>query len=84
MKHPQQKVFELEAELLRLNEMVRARRRQLEQLDACPNKDCECRVVWKEVTEKNLAGQMGKIGTRVRAKKASRTAAKKPAARKHK
>lgn len=85
MKSSQQKVFELEAELLRLNEMVRARRRQLERLDACPNKDCECRTIWHEVTEQNLAGQVGKIRSSVKSKKTPlRRAPRKASSRKGK
>ncbi len=57
--------IELEAELLRLNELVRARRKQLARLETCPNKECECRVVWREHVEKTLAGQVGKIRRRV-------------------
>jgi hypothetical protein len=57
---------ELEAELLRLNTLVRERRKQLARLATCPNKSCECRAVWSEVVEKKLAGQMGKIRSQVR------------------
>ncbi len=66
MKRKARNAVELEAELLRLNELVRARRRQLARLAACPNKDCECRAVWREVVEKDLAGQVGKIRREVR------------------
>ena len=52
---------DLEAELVRLNALVRERRKQLDRLDKCPNKDCPCRFVWREHVEKNLAGQVGKI-----------------------
>lgn len=65
MKSTKAKVFELEAELLRLNDMVRARRRQLEKLEQCPHKECECRSVWREIVEKDLASQVGKIRTTV-------------------
>jgi hypothetical protein len=61
-----QAVEGLEAELLRLNTLVRKRRAQLERLERCPNKDCECRQVWRESIEKNLAGQVGKIRTTVK------------------
>jgi hypothetical protein len=37
MKGTPPAVAELEAELVRLNTLVRARRRQLERLQACPN-----------------------------------------------
>ena len=59
-------VVELESELLRLTELVRARRQQLARLEKCPNKDCECRKVWREVVERKLASQVGKIGKGVR------------------
>lgn len=62
-----QQALELEAELLRLNALVRKRREQLNRLEKCPNKNCECRAVWREVVEKNLASQMGKISSHVRA-----------------
>lgn len=66
MKRKIPEVLELESELLRLNDLVRKRRAQLARLEKCPNKDCECRAVWREVTEKNLAGQMGKVRRRIR------------------
>lgn len=66
MKAKQRQVMELEAELLRLNALVRQRRKQLAYLQKCPNKDCECRRVWHEVVEKNLSHQMGKVRRRVR------------------
>jgi hypothetical protein len=69
MKSKKQEVLALEAELLRLNDMVRARRAQLSKLETCPHKDCQCRAVWKEVVEKDLASQMGKIGRQVTAKR---------------
>jgi len=61
---------ELEAELVRLNALVRERRKQMARLDKCPNKDCPCRFVWREHVEKNLAGQVGKIRRQVRAQPA--------------
>jgi hypothetical protein len=61
---------ELEAELVRLNALVRERRKQLARLDKCPNKDCPCRFVWREHVEKNLAGQVGKIRRQVRSRSA--------------
>ena len=57
---------ELEAELVRLNALVRERRKQLDRLEKCPNKDCPCRFVWREHVEKNLACQVGKIQRQVR------------------
>ena len=74
-------VPQLEAELMKLNELVRARRRQLARLEQCPHKDCECRVVWREVTEQNLAGQVGRVGRGVRANGSAKAAKAKKAAR---
>jgi hypothetical protein len=68
MKRTQREAAQLEAELLRLNSLVRERRSQLARLEACPNKDCECRRVWKEVVEKKLSQQVGKIRKQVRGK----------------
>ena len=65
-----QEATELEAELLRLNTLVRERRKQLARLEKCPNKDCPCRVVWRNHVEKNLAGQVGKIRRQVSSKAA--------------
>jgi hypothetical protein len=59
------KATELEAELMRLNLLVRERRKQLDRLEKCPNKDCPCRFVWHERVEANLAGQVGKIRSHV-------------------
>ncbi len=67
--------LELESELLRLNDLVRARRKQLARLEDCPNKGCECRRVWREVVEKDLAKQVGKIRRGVRGKKTVKKAA---------
>ncbi len=64
-KGRKQEIAELEAELLRLNELVRARRKQLARLRTCRQKDCECRMVWQEVVQRKLAGQMGKIRRKV-------------------
>jgi hypothetical protein len=66
MKKKERQAIELEAELLRLNAMVRKRRDQLARLEKCPHKDCECRAVWREVVEKDLASQVGKISHGVR------------------
>jgi hypothetical protein len=71
-------VVELEAELLRLNEMVRARRKQLARLAQCPHTDCECRQVWKQVVETKLASQVGKIRRGVNTRTANGKAASKP------
>jgi hypothetical protein len=68
MKGKKQQTHQLESELLRLNNLVRARRKQLARLEDCPNKSCECRAVWREVVEKKLAGQVGKIRRQVVAK----------------
>lgn len=65
MKRKPPQVIELESELLRLTELVRARRKQLNRLEKCPNKDCECRKVWREVTEDNLSKQVKKVRTGV-------------------
>lgn len=59
---------DLEAELLRLNALVRERRKQLDRLEKCPNKDCPCRFVWREQVEKNLEGQVGRIRQQVQGK----------------
>ena len=77
MKSKQRQALELEAELLRLNSLVRQRRKQLAFLERCPNKDCECRRVWREVVEKNLAHQVGKIRRHVRTRPAPRLKQKK-------
>jgi hypothetical protein len=71
-----QVVTELEAELLRLNTLVRERRKQLVRLEKCPNKDCPCRMVWRNHVEKNLAGQVGKIRRKVSSKSAWPTKSK--------
>jgi hypothetical protein len=67
----QQDTTNLEAELLRLNALVRERRKQLARLEKCPNKDCPCRFVWREQVEKNLEGQVGKIRRQVSAESAT-------------
>ena len=64
-----QDATDLESELLRLNSLVRARRKQLARLEKCPNKDCPCRVVWRNHVEKDLAGQVRKIRRQVGAKR---------------
>ena len=68
MNGKQRAATALEAELVRLNALVRERRKQLDRLDKCPNKDCPCRFVWREHVEKHLAGQVGKIRQHVRGK----------------
>jgi hypothetical protein len=67
---------QLEAELIRLNTLVRERRKQLARMEKCPNKDCPCRFVWREHVEKRLAGQVGEIRRRVRNQAANLTKAK--------
>ena len=67
MNGKQLEATELEAELVRLNALVRERRQQLARLEKCPNKDCPCRLVWRNHVEENLAGQVGKIRRHVRA-----------------
>ena len=69
----------LEDELLRLNALVRERRKQLARLEKCPNKDCPCRFVWREQVEKNLEGQVGRIQQRVHGKSAKLAKPKKHA-----
>jgi hypothetical protein len=64
-----QDATDLEAELLRLNTLVRARRKQLARLEKCPNKDCPCRVVWRNHVEMGLAGQVRIIRRQVSARK---------------
>ena len=76
MKSKERQVLELEAELLRLNDLVRQRRKQLAFLEKCPNKHCECRRVWRQVVEKNLARQVGKIRRRVQSRKKAQKAQK--------
>jgi hypothetical protein len=66
MNSKSREVIELEAELMRLNTLVRARRQQLARLAKCPNKDCQCRAVWRQVVEKDLANQMGRIRRQVK------------------
>jgi len=73
MNGKQRTATELEAELVQLNALVRERRKQLDRLEKCPNKDCPCRFVWREHVEKNLAGQVGKIRQQVQSKSAKRT-----------
>ena len=65
MNGKQRKTTALEAELLRLNALVRERRKQLARLEKCPNEDCPCRFVWREQVEKNLEGQVLKIRRQV-------------------
>jgi hypothetical protein len=72
MKSKQKQAAELEDELIRLTTLVRARRKQLAKLATCPNKDCECRVLWHEVVEKDLANQMGRIRRRVKTRGGNR------------
>jgi len=76
MKSKQREALELEAELLRLNTLVRQRRQQLARLEKCPNQDCECRRIWREVVEKDLANQVGKIRRHVRRPARKRARAK--------
>ncbi len=66
MKNKRLAATELEGELVRLNALVRERRKQLARLEKCPNKSCPCRHVWREVVEKKLANQVGEIRRKVR------------------
>ncbi len=76
MKSKQRKVVELAAELERLNELVRQRRRQLAFLERCPHKTCECRQVWRDMMEKNLAAQVGTIRRNLKTQPTKPTASK--------
>ncbi len=76
MKDKKREVMELEAELLRLNSLVRDRRAQLLRLDQCPNKSCQCRLVWQEHVDRTLSRQMGKIRRQVVGKTAQNGKAK--------
>lgn len=78
MKSKQKGIFELEAELLRLNALMRQRRQQLARLKKCPHQDCECRAVWREVMEENLTRQVGKIRRQVRTPKPQVKARRRP------
>lgn len=74
---------ELETELRLLTEMVRDRRKELARLQTCPNKSCQCRVVWREQVEKNMASQVRKIRRKLNSNSAkvlknTKTARKKP------
>ena len=71
MKNKKQEIANLEAELTKLTALVRDRRKELVRLETCPNKTCQCRQVWNEQVNKNLASQVRKIK-----RKLSPTAAK--------
>jgi len=71
MNGKQRETTDLEAELVRLNALVRERRKQLARLEECPNKDCPCRFVWREQVEKNLEGQVLKVRRHVGASPAA-------------
>jgi len=73
---------ELEGELLRLNALVRERRKQLARLKNCPNPECPCRVVWRGMVEKNLATQVGRVRRNVRSKRGGSSKGKTAAVRK--
>jgi len=60
----------LEAELARLNALVRERRGQLARLKDCPDQQCPCRLVWREVVEEKLTSQLGKIRRKVNSRRA--------------
>lgn len=70
MNGKKREATDLEDELLRLNALVRERRKQLARLEKCPNKDCPCRFVWREHVEKSLEGQVGRIRRQVHGKSA--------------
>ncbi len=69
MKSKRPDAADLQAELVRLTTLVRARRKQLVRLQKCPNKDCECRQLWQDHVEQTLAGQMKKIRRQVQGKR---------------
>ena len=81
MKSKKREAAGLEAELMRLNELVRARRKQLARLEECPNKDCECRAVWHEVVAKKLNSQVGNIRRGMRGQGSPKTASRKSASK---
>ena len=70
MKRKPQQTAKLEAELLRLNDLVRQRREQLARLEDCPHTECECRRVWNKVVEDKLASQVHKVRKHVRGTRA--------------
>ena len=74
-KTKKQKTIELEAELVRLNSLVRDRRRELARLTKCPNKACTCRLFWQQHVEKILALQLGKIRRGIHPRPRTATAA---------
>lgn len=76
MKRKPQEKIELEAELLKLNDLVRERRKELAKIQDCPNHDCHCRAVWKEQVDKNLAGQVRKIRRKLDVKPKTKARAK--------
>jgi hypothetical protein len=76
MKRKTLEKLELEAELLKLNALVRERREELARIKDCPNHDCHCRAVWKEQVDKTLAGQVRKIRRRLDDGKKKKTGAK--------
>jgi hypothetical protein len=61
MKSKKDEAIKLEAELVKLNALVRARRQTLARLQTCPNSNCECRELWRDHTEKSLAKQVGQV-----------------------
>lgn len=71
--------LELEAELMRLNELVRERRSDLARIAECPNETCKCRVLWTEQVDKTLASQVRKIRKQIVVKKTKTAKLKKPA-----
>ena len=78
MKTKRHQIIELEAELLRLNSLVRDRRKELARLAKCPNKSCTCRLFWEEHIAKLLSLQMGRIRRGIRPKRRAVKMAKKP------
>jgi hypothetical protein len=80
MKTKQHEIVELEAELLRLNRLVRDRRRELVRLAKCPNETCACRLFWQDHVEKLVARQMRKIRQKIRPDSRTSMKSRKPAA----
>lgn len=72
-----QEKLELEAELMRLNELVRERRSDLDRIQECPNETCKCRALWKDHVDKTLASQVRKIRKQIVTRKKAAPNAKK-------
>jgi hypothetical protein len=73
MKSKKREIIELEAELVRLNRLVRDRRMELARLAKCPHKTCTCRLFWQEHIEKLLASQMRRVRHQIRPKSGTKS-----------